>query len=120
MFASRQPSKEVKRAERNSTRYSILGSSRRWGQNPFAEWAPGTNVTRDVPRLCPGEDDQGLTPPILRQRRLGSGISLEKPIPRGEWLGERSGRIGRFKGAGSLVGQAGRVNPSAHPASGEE
>jgi len=38
---------------------------------------------RDVPRLRPGEDDQGLTPPILRQRQLGSGVSFGKPIPRG-------------------------------------
>ena len=45
--------------------------------------------------------------PIMRQRRLGSGESLGKPIPRGLAAGGRLGSIGRFKGAGSLLGQAG-------------
>jgi hypothetical protein len=43
-FASRQPCKEVKPAERKSTHYSVLGFSRKSGQDPIAEWASGANL----------------------------------------------------------------------------
>jgi hypothetical protein len=61
---------------------------------------------QDVPRLRPGEDDQGLTRHCAA-RRLCSAVSIGEPIRGAGPLGGCSGRIGRFKGAGSLLGQAG-------------
>jgi hypothetical protein len=112
-FVSRQPCKEVKRAECKSTHCSILGFSRRSVRNVTAEWASGANVTEMFLDYVPEKMTKGCAP-ILRQRRLGLGVFLGKPIPRGRPLGGDSGGIGRFKGAGSLLGQArGRLSTTA-------
>ena len=115
-FASRQPCKEVKPAERKSTHYSILGS-RKSGQNPIAEWASGANVTEMFLDYAPERTTKVLT----RQSCGRGGWVREYPSGSrfrggGRWEEVRVGS-GVLKVLGAFWDKL-EGTPSAHAASG--